>query len=289
MELSNKTAVVTGAGNGIGRAIALALANQGTHIAAVDIEHSNAQATARAAQGCGVKAVAYGLDVSQADGMEQLAADTWTEFGSVELLFNNAGVMSAPGPTWALSAEDAQWVFGVNVFGMLNGIRAFVPRWIAEETQAWLVNTGSEHSLGLPHGMACGYNASKHAVMSISDNLRNEVPEHIGVSLFCPGIVESTLWKASERRPQALGGAKPANPAGGAAMQFGLSAEEVANKVVEGVREEHYFILTHPHAATYAEHRAREIADAFAKQAPRFEGDEQYDVGNIIKKLQEGA
>ena len=161
----------------------------------------------------GIAAAAYGMDVRDADAVQKLAEDCWSRFGSVELLFNNAGVIAEMGPIWLTDPRDVEWVLGVNLVGVLNGLRAFVPRFIASGAPAWVVNTGSEHSLGLPHAMAGVYNATKHAVLGLSDMLRAELPENVGVSVLCPGLVESTMWKATER-PAGRTGRRRCRPRG---------------------------------------------------------------------------
>ncbi len=288
MELEGKTAVVTGGGNGIGRAIALALAERGANVAVVDVEREAAGKVAGEASSRGIAAAAYGVDVRDADAVQKLAEDCWSRFGSVELLFNNAGVIAQMGPVWLTDPLDVEWVLGVNLVGVLNGLRAFVPRFIASGAPAWVVNTGSEHSLGLPHAMAGVYNATKHAVLGLSDMLRAELPKNVGVSVLCPGLVESTMWKATERRPDELGGAA-AGPEGNAAvMSCGLPASVVAEKVIEALENEYFYILTHPHVAEIAGRRAEEIGNAFASQAPRYDGDDRYDVNNVFRRLQAG-
>ncbi len=289
MELKDKTAVITGAGNGIGEAIALALADKGVNVGVVDIEADAAERVAEVVRSKGVKSAAYSVDVRDPAAVEDLAAQTWAQFGSVELLFNNAGVMAPAGPVWLTEPKDAEWVFGVNVFGILNGLRAFVPRFIESGNVSWVVNTGSEHSFGLPHIMAGTYNASKHAVLGLSEMLRAELPDNVGVSVLCPGIVESTLWKATERRPEELGGSLSASEANAAAMKMGLPASIVGEKVVEALENEYFLILTHPHVADIAARRADEVATAFTNQAPRYDDDEQYDVNAIIARLRGGS
>ena len=137
--------------------------------------------------------------------------------------------------------------------------------------------------------MAGIYTATKHAVLGLSDVLRAELPDHVGVSVLCPGIVESTLWRASERRQQTYGGAEAANELGAAAMALGLPAKEIADRVVAGIRDEAFLIVTHPHVVEIAEARWREAESAFAEQAPRYAGDEQYRADAIIARLTGGS
>ncbi len=285
MDLDGKVAVVTGAGNGIGRAVALALADAGADVALVDIEAEAAADVASMVRARGGRSASYVGDVRDPEAVSSLASEVWSRFGAVNVLVNNAGVIAATGPVWETQPRDVEWVLGVNVEGIFNGLRAFVPRMIDSGEDAWIVNTGSEHSLGLPHAGAGVYNASKHAVLGLSETLRAELPDHIGVSVLCPGIVESTLWRATERRPDALGGAVGADARGAEAMAQGLAAEAVAERVVEAIRAEYFYVLTHPHVVDYAERRWQEIEAAFARQAPRYDGDSAYDVNAIIERL----
>jgi NAD(P)-dependent dehydrogenase (short-subunit alcohol dehydrogenase family) len=285
MDLSNKSAVITGAGNGIGKAIALALARVGVNVALADIEESAAEQVAAEAQSLGVKSMAMKVDVSDESEIRKLADAAWGNFGSVQLLFNNAGVMHATKQLLDTTKEEFDWCFAVNVAGVMNGIRIFGPRFAASNEQCWIVNTGSEHSFGVPHVTAGLYTATKHAVLALSDVLRRELPDHVGVSVLCPGIVESTLWRATERRQNSFGGAEPGNELGAAAMALGLPAEDVAKRVIKSIKDENFYILTHPHVIEYAAERWRGAEEAFKSQAPRYEGDDQYTVEKIVARL----
>lgn len=285
MEITGLSAVVTGGGNGIGRAIALALAARGANVAVADIELDAAEAVAREAAGLGVRSLAMAVDVSREEDVADLADRAWAEFGSVALLFNNAGVMAPGGPLVRVSRDDFDWCFAVNVGGVMNGIRVFAPRFIDSGQPAWIVNTGSEHSLGVPHLFGGAYTATKHAVLGLSDVLRRELPGHVGVSVLCPGITQSTLWRATERRTAEHGGPLAADPANAAAMELGMPVAEVAAKVLAGVENEDFYIVTHPHVVEIARERWDGLAGAFAAQAPRYPGDEAYDVNVVMEKL----
>ena len=286
MELSEKSAVVTGGGNGIGRALCLALAREGVNIAVADIDAGAASAVADEVRGAGVEAVGIATDVTDEASVFELADAAWKAFGGVDILVNNAGVIHATTPLATTSAADFDWIFAVNVHGAMNGIRAFVPRFIASGHESRVVSTASEHALGVPHIGGGLYTASKHALLGLSDVLRREVPEHVKVSVLCPGIVASTLWRASERRQAAFGGSAPAPEAAGAFMhQIGMSAEEVGARAVNGIRTGEFYIVTHPHAVDIARARWVELEEAFATQAPRREGDAKYDLEPIMQQL----
>jgi len=287
MEIAGKSAVVTGGGNGIGRAISLALAGKGANVAVADIELDAAEAVAAEVAALGLKSLAVAVDVSREDDLADLADKAWSAFGSVELLFNNAGVMAPGGPLMQVSKADFDWCFSVNVGGVMNGIRVFAPRFVASGKPAWIINTGSEHSLGVPHLFGGAYTATKHAVLGLSDVLARELPKHVGVSVLCPGITQSTLWRATERRPEEQGGPIAAVPANAAAMALGMPVEQVADRVMAGIENETFYIMTHAHVVEIARERWRDVEEAFATQVPRYPGDEAYDVKEVMKKLRD--
>jgi NAD(P)-dependent dehydrogenase (short-subunit alcohol dehydrogenase family) len=289
MDINNKTAVVTGGGNGIGKALCTALAEAGTNVVIADIELDAAEAVKAEISATVARCLALAVDVTDEGSVTRMRDAAQEAFGSVDLLVNNAGVMHPTKPLFETTSADLEWVMSVNVGGVMNGIRSFVPLFIEQGTPAWILNTASEHSLGVPHLGGGLYTASKHAVLGLSDVLRRELPEHIGVSVLCPGIVGTTLWKASERRQDRYGGAETGSEQAGAAMQhIGMPVEDVAEATIRGLEEENFFIVTHPHAVEFGKSRWDEIESAFATQAPRFKGDEKYDLNLVLKQLGEG-
>jgi NAD(P)-dependent dehydrogenase (short-subunit alcohol dehydrogenase family) len=284
MQLRDKVAVVTGGASGIGRAIGLALAEKGTHVIVADVERGRADSVAKEIAALGVKSIGLACNVAREESVEALAEEAWKRFGSVDLLFNNAGVS---GGTWLLesSAKDLRWLFEVNVFGVWYGCKAFGRRFKDQGTEAWIVNTGSEHSLGMPHIQAGFYTATKHAVLGLSDVLRNELPPHIGVSILCPGVVRTDFWNASRNRPAEHGGPAEAPKEIRAIMERGKDALEIGRQAVAGVERGDFYIVTHPHARTYVEKRSAETLAAFDAQAPFREGEERYDVTTIALEV----
>ncbi len=285
MDISGKSAVVTGGGNGIGRAISLALARKGANVAVADIEAGAAEMVALEVTELGVEGLAVKTDVTREEDLTNLADEAWAAFGSVELLFNNAGVVAGTKPILETTKQEVDWTIAVNLGGVLNAVQVFAPRFIASGSPAWIVNTGSEHSLGAPHTMVGIYTGTKHAVLGVSDILRRELPDHVGVSVLCPGIVETTMWRATERRQPEFGGAEDGDQGNKAAMKFGMAADAVAERVVTGVERETFYIMTHAHVVDVARKRWKEIEEAFATQTPRYDGDDQYETNNILGKL----
>ncbi len=284
MEVKGKTAVVTGGASGIGRGIALALADKKASVIVADLDGKRAEAVATELEATGVRALRVACDVASEPQEAALADRSWREFGQVDLLFNNAGA-SGGGPLLDSRAEDLAWLFSVNVFGLWYGCKAFGRRFRDQQTPSWIVNTGSEHSFGVAHLYAGFYNASKHAVLGLSDVLRRELPDHVGVSVLCPGLVATEFWKAAERRPAQFGGPSEPQAIARAITERGTDPLEVGRRAVAGVEREDFYIVTHAHARTFAEERYCEIMAAFDSQAPARPGDERYDVGTIIREL----
>jgi len=287
MQVCGKVAVVTGGASGIGRAIGLALAEKGAHVVVADMEEARARAVAEEIGTRGVRALAVACDVSNEAEVEQLAERSWRDFGQVDVVFNNAGVS---GGTWLLesSSADLAWLFSVNVFGVWYGCKVFGRRFREQGTPAWIVNTGSEHSLGMPHIQAGFYTATKHAVLGLSDVLRAELPPHIGISILCPGVVRTEFWNASRNRPAAFGGPAEAAEEIRAIMERGKDALEIGRQTVAGVERGDFYIVTHPHARTYVEKRYSEMLAAFDAQAPFREGEERFDVTTIALEVLAG-
>lgn len=284
MKIEGQRAVVTGGGAGIGRAISLALASRGCDVVVADVDEQAASAVAKEAAGKGVRAVAAACDVTSLESVEALAERAWSELGGVDLLFNNAGV---GGGTMLLDSDvrDLHWIFEVNVAGVWHGCCVFGKRFREQPTQAWIVNTGSEHSLGFAHLGMGFYTASKHAVLGLSDVLRHELPENIGVSVLCPGMVRTEIWNAGRNRPERFGGKEAGNTIAEKILAQGMDPEEIAKRTLDGVEAEEFLIVTHSHARRYAQERWESISSAFDRQAPYREEDERYDVTKVLQQM----
>jgi NAD(P)-dependent dehydrogenase (short-subunit alcohol dehydrogenase family) len=255
--LAGRTAVVTGAASGIGLALAERLVAEGMRVVMSDVDPKRlADAAGRIRVEGEILAVAG--DVSRWEDVERLAAEAASAFGPVHLLCNNAGVQSS-GTVWEYELRDWRWLLGVNLWGVIHGIKAFVPGMIEHGSQAHVVNTSSVGGLVTFPGMA-PYAASKSAVIAISESLHLDLRAHdvpIGVSVLCPGPTMSDLRENStllrptvdEQRPLALVTHVPRMP-----------AEEVAGIVVAAVLRDRFWIVTHPEYVDEVERRARGIA-----------------------------
>lgn len=268
MEVSGKGAVVTGAGSGIGAGIAEALAGAGAAVVIADVEFDKAEAVARRIHDAGGTAFAQHCDVRDYAALKALADFAWDKLGHVEILCNNAGV-NVQGPAVAATENDARWIFDVNVFGVWNGMRVFAPRFLEAGKPAWIVNTGSHHSIGAPTRNIALYVGTKHAVLGLSEAFRVELAGQVGVSILCPGIIATEMWDAERNRPPEFGAKRPSNPQQGEMVQaLGFPARAVGDLVVDGIRAEDFWIWTHPQDIELIEKRYRESVETIERQWP---------------------
>jgi NAD(P)-dependent dehydrogenase (short-subunit alcohol dehydrogenase family) len=271
-DLNGKVAVVTGAARGIGAALARELAAEGARVVVADIDEQAAQAVAAEIEATGAETLAVACDIGDVESVEALADTSWSRFGTVDVLVNNAGVLSAPSPLIEIEERDARWVLEINVLGTWHGCSVFGRRFVAQGTPAHILNTGSENCFGAPVLGSGMYTASKHAILGLSDVLRRELPDYVGVSILCPGGVATELTGATLRRPTRFGGPdEPVYPK----MTGGMTPEEVARRAVAGLKNGDFYIVTHAPTIGLAEERWQEVEAAFAAQAPLQDGEER--------------
>jgi NAD(P)-dependent dehydrogenase (short-subunit alcohol dehydrogenase family) len=205
-EVEGKIAVVTGAASGIGRAMARTFGAAGMKVAIADVEAGALRETRNALTADGIEAAAFVCDVSQADAVYKLAEDVRAAFGGVHVVCNNAGVFCG-GTSWGTSLNDYEWILKVNVWGVIHGIRTFVPILLQQNEPAHVVNTAS--MAGLTSGpLTAAYFMSKHAVVSLSESLYHELAARencpVGVSVVCPELVNTRIFHAERNRPPHL-------------------------------------------------------------------------------------
>ncbi|WP_277187531.1 SDR family oxidoreductase [Caballeronia sp. BR00000012568055] len=269
-----KVAVITGAGSGFGRAFALKAASLGMKLVLADVDE---HALAATIEQIDTPVIGKRTDVSDSVQVDALAQATFDTFGAAHLLFNNAGV-GAGGFVWENSANDWQWVFGVNVMGVANGLRAFVPRMIEQGDPAHIVNTASVAGLLAAPAMGV-YNASKHAVVALTETLYQDLRlagASIGVSLLCPAFVPTGIADAERSRPSALANESPytssqklaARQLTRAVESGKLSAQEVADITFDAVREGRFYVITHPNIMPSVQLRLDDIAQLRAPTDP---------------------
>ena len=238
-ELAGRVAVVTGAGSGIGRALSQALAREGMRIVAADIDETGLAETIK-----GLDAIAVRTDVTDLAEVQALADRAWESFGAVHVLCNNAGVAVWGGLETA-THRDWQWVLGVNLWGVIHGIEAFVPRMTARKSEGHIVNTASMAGLIASQGLGV-YNTSKYAVVGLSETLVKDLrPYGIGVSVLCPMGVATRIRESERTRPAALTNAQPRQSAPVELIGRTLAPEHVADMVVAAIRRNQLYVIPH--------------------------------------------
>lgn len=249
-DLNGKVAVVTGGASGIGFAMAKAFAAAGASVVLADIEEDALAVAEKGISGADVLAVR--CDVSDPASVDALRDAALERFGAVHVLCNNAGV-SAGGQVWTHTPDDWNWVLGVNLFGVVNGIRSFVPLLI-EQGEGHVVNTASVAGLTSPPFMGV-YNVTKHAVVTLSETLFADLNlsgvTGVGVSVLCPGWVRTRIHEADRNRPTNTdrGGAiadEGMREVVGRLIAAGLDPDDVAAMVLDAVRSRRFYVLTHP-------------------------------------------
>ncbi len=266
-DLRGRVAVITGGASGIGLAVAKACAAQGMKLVLADIEQSALDAATAAFRADGVEVLDRRVDVSDPDAVEALAAATYDRFGSAHLVMNNAGVVTG-GKAWEQTLEDWNWVLGVDLWGVVYGVKSFVPRMLAGGEPGHIVNTASIAGLLAMPGIA-PYDVAKAGVVSLSECLHHDlraVDSTIGVSVLCPGRVASRIGESDRNRPG--GSANPTYRPGTDMPPTLLSAEHTADLVVEAVRTNRFWILTHDGYDEWLTKRAANMLTGEASDRP---------------------
>jgi len=269
-ELREKVAVITGAASGFGREFAIRCADEGMKIILTDIDEGGL-ATTVALLKPDAQSLTLRSDVSNADSVEHLAKSTYDRFGACHLLFNNAGVGTA-GPIWLATLDDWKWTFGINVMGVVHGLRSFVPRMLEQKEPSHIVNTASAAGLLAPAGSGV-YAASKHAVVAVSECLYHELRAQdaaIGVSVLCPAFVDTGISNSERNRPAELAESNPeakqyADRIKQAIKSGKLTAADIARATIEAVKSDRFYILPHPNVKVAVEIR---MADILSDRAP---------------------
>lgn len=255
-----QVAVITGAASGIGLAIAEHVAARGLRVVAADIDAPGLESAAERLRGLGAEVEAVQVDVSNRGDIERLAATTFERFGAAHILCNNAGVVKR-GKVWEQTDDDWEWVIGVDLWSVIYGVRAFIPRMLASGQPGHIVNTASTAGLSA-FPMIGSYNVSKSGVVALSETLHHELRMEgapIGVSVLCPGIVATRIGDSERNRP---GHKRPAQAApismrspGAVAMQ----PADVAQYVADAIEADQFWMITHPAYDDFVSRRAAGI------------------------------
>jgi NAD(P)-dependent dehydrogenase (short-subunit alcohol dehydrogenase family) len=267
-DLKGKTAFITGGANGIGLAIARDLAREGVNLAIADVNEASLNEAAVELRRRGVKVVANKLDVSDRAAFYRVADEVEEELGDIHLVFNNAGISYKDSPLEEAPDSDIDWVVGVNLFGVLNGIKALVPKVKRHGQGGHIVNTASFLGLYLPPNQGRSlYSATKMGVIALSEGLRDSLAQHgIGVSVLCPSPVKTNIHSGGLHRPERFGGPSQV-PSTGPVMAHdtgvAITPETVSQFVMEAIRNNDFLIITQPSQRHLFQQRVEGILAAF--------------------------
>jgi NAD(P)-dependent dehydrogenase (short-subunit alcohol dehydrogenase family) len=274
-ELKGKVAAVTGAASGLGRSMALAFAAEGMDLALADVDEVNLSSVQEEVLAKGVRTITLKVDVANAQQVDIFRDQTLTRLGGVHVVCNNAGV-SPLGAVWENSAADWQWILGVNLWGVVHGVRAFAPHLIAQD-EGHIINTASVSGLISPPGSGA-YNVTKHAVVALSESLHHDLRERnskVGVSVLCPAYVPTGIVDSERNRPKELAASTKSEQTLAReamlrkAVKSGkVSADKVAQAVVAAIKEERFYILTHPKIKGAIQARMEDILNGRTPRNP---------------------
>lgn len=267
-DLKGKVAVITGGAEGIGKAIAQAAAAEGMKLVLADIDATKLDHAVTEFAAKGTEVIGIKTDVSKYEQVAALAQAAFARFGNVHLLVNNAGVAVAKS-AWETTQQDWDWVMGVNLYGVTNGLRAFIPTMLEKGEEGHIVNTASVAGLISEPALAA-YNVSKFGVVTLSEGLHHDLTlrkSNIKVSVLCPAWVKTRIAESERNRdesercdPSKL---DPISLKTGMsvmkAVQNGIPPEKVANDVIEAVKAGKFYILTHPHSKAGVQIRMEDI------------------------------
>jgi len=266
--IAGRVAVVTGGGSGIGRALALGLAREGAQVVVADVDEPGMAETLAGVRARGPEGLAVRTDVADLAQVRALADRAFARFGAVHILCNNAGVVVHGGLETA-TYQDWQWLIGVNLWGVVHGLLAFLPRMIARGQGGHVVNTASMAGLIASQGLGI-YNTTKYAVVGLSETLAKDLRPHgIGVSVLCPMGVATRIREADRNRPAALRNEAGA-PEAGEVTLIGrtLSPDKVAERTIRAIRAGELYVITHDEALVPLRRRFQRIEQAIVKRPP---------------------
>jgi NAD(P)-dependent dehydrogenase (short-subunit alcohol dehydrogenase family) len=263
--LSNKVVVVTGGATGIGFAFAKIFGAEGAKVVIAEPRVNRLKESVDLLADLSVDASYYPCDVSDPEQVNELANWVWREHGQVDVLINNAGITAPNFPVTELPLDELHRVFSVNFFGQWYVASIFGRRMVEQGTSAIIYNVGSELSFFSSVPNATAYMATKHAVLGLTEGLREEMPAYITVGIVVPGFVGSEM-----HHPKVA--------------QRGMTPDEFVSRVFPQMMAGERFAVSHAFNIEHIEARYHAVASAYTKSAPRYEGDEEYDVSTIIRE-----
>ena len=253
-DFKGRVAVITGGASGLGYAIAQRAAREGMKIVLADVEQAALTKAEAELKASGAEVIGVKTDVSVAADVHALANETINAFGKVHLVCNNAGVGGMRRKAWEATVEDWQWVLGVNVWGVIHGMRTFTPIMLAQDEPCHMVNTASVAGLLSPSGMSV-YNVSKHAVVALSETMFQDLAlakAKLNISVLCPAFVPTGIWNSGRNRPAELAAGidredekRRAEEVKAVLDKGKLLPKDIADQVFAAIEAEKFYILTH--------------------------------------------
>lgn len=263
-DFKGKVAVVTGAASGIGLGMARAFAKEGMSVALCDIRADKLDAAVRQVQEMGARAISLAVDVSDRGSVQRAAESVEAAFGRVHVIANNAGVLLAK-PIESVAETEWDWAIGVNLYGVIHGVQAFLPLIRKHGEGGHIVNTSSIGGFQVKEGRQTGtYSATKFAVVALSEALRHDLRgTGIGVSVLAPAAVDTGIYQALANRPERFGKPPATLPETPDDIRNGLHPDDVGRRVVAGIRDDDFYLFTHPDSRSWVEERHRRIMEGF--------------------------
>jgi NAD(P)-dependent dehydrogenase (short-subunit alcohol dehydrogenase family) len=267
-DVSGRVAFVTGAAQGLGLGIARELARAGANVVLADVQEESVRRAAAEVAALGVRSLALTVDVSERSSLVAAAARVRSEFGKLHILVNNAGIITPPKPVSEVTESEWAWTLGVNLYGAINGVAAFLPMIREHGEGGHVVNTASIGGMQVGKGRNTGaYSVSKYGVVAFSESLAQELEgTPIGVSVLCPSAVNTAIFTSAARRPDRFGG--PLAVEQDAAYdrelrEVGMAPDDVGKRVVAAIRADELFVFTHEHSRAWLAERFGRILASF--------------------------
>lgn len=264
-DFKGRVAVVTGAGSGIGLGMARMFAQAGMNVALCDVRADALANAVKEVTSFGSRAIGLEVDVANAEAVEQAAERVEAELGRIDVACNNAGIALYPRPVVEFTAADWEWILGVNLYGVINGVHAFLPRIQKHGEGGHIINTASIGGFQVQKGRrTAAYATTKFGVVALSEGLQNDLEDtNIGVSVLAPSAVNTEIYRASEFRPDRFGGpaARPNTPLPD--LSGGLHPDAVGRRVIQAIRDNEFYIFTHISTRDVLARRHARIIHAF--------------------------
>jgi NAD(P)-dependent dehydrogenase (short-subunit alcohol dehydrogenase family) len=264
----DKTVVITGGATGIGFGLAKRFGAEGAKVVIGEPRQNRLDEALAELKSLGIQAAAMVMDVAEPKSMEAFADFAWETFGGAHVLINNAGIAISRGPMVDVPLDDLHKLMNVNFFGVWHGAAIFGKRMIEQGEPAAIYNVASENAFFNAVQNSAAYITSKHAVRGLTGAMRDEFPDFIKVGMIVPGFVASEMTKGSEK--------------------FAMDADTFAEKVVEQIRAGEFYVVTHAYNIVRIKPIHEAVEAAYERNAPRYEGDEEYDVPTLIARLTAG-